>query len=368
MVVWKGVPAACWKVTKCLREFGPDIMRDGLENLPIRVGFAFSFWARLSFRSILLNQLMTSAAALSTEIVVNLDACTSAIRANDLQAGVLGAVDYMASLHDEVDEHTWEAVVLPVVLAHELHQMMLEDPYTGRAFHKPRGYAGDAEIMDYLYYRNPPAGASPLGQQLFAITTMLPNSLSIADRRHRVAQLIDNAADARHRPVRVLAVASGHLREAELSTAIRRGAVREIVALDQDLRSLEVVQRDYSRLPIKCAPQSIQRLLTPRPDLGKFDVIYSAGMFNYLPDPLAWRLFSFMFDLLSPGGTLMAANFLPGNANRAYMESFMDWRVIMRDETQMMQLVSELPAANIAERSISTDLGKNIAYLQIMKA
>ena len=311
---------------------------------------------------------MTSAAALSTEIVVNLDACIGAIRANDLQAGVLGAVDYMASLHDEVDEHTWEAVVLPVVLAHELHQMMLEDPYTGRAFHKPRGYAGDAEIMDYLYYRNPPAGASSLGQQLFAITTMLPNSLSIADRRHRVAQLIDNAADARHRPVRVLAVASGHLREAELSTAIRRGAVREIVALDQDLRSLEVVQRDYSRLPIKCAPQSIQRLLTPRPDLGKFDVIYSAGMFNYLPDPLAWRLFSFMFDLLSPGGTLMAANFLPGNANRAYMESFMDWRIIMRDETQMMQLVSELPAAHIAERSISTDLGKNIAYLQIMKA
>ena len=46
----------------------------------------------------------------------------------------------------------------------------------------------------------------------------------------------------------------------------------------------------------------------------------------------------------------------------------MDWRVIMRDETQMMQLVSELPSAQIAERSISTDLGKNIAYLEIMKA
>jgi len=311
---------------------------------------------------------MASAAALRTEINVNLDACLAAIRSNELQTGVVGAVDYMAALHQEVDEHTWDEVVRPGVLAHELHQLMLADPYTGRAFHKPRGYAGDAEIMDYLYYRNPPANTSPLGQQLFAITTSLPNSLSIADRRHRVAQLIDHAADTRHRPVRVLAVASGHLREAELSTAMRRGAVREIVALDQDLRSLEVVQRDYARLPIKCAPQSIQRLLTPRPDLGKFDVIYSAGMFNYLPDPLAWRLTSFLFDLLSPGGTLMAANFVPGNENRAYMESFMDWRVIMRDETQMMQLVSELPSAQIAERSISTDLGKNIAYLEIMKA
>ena len=55
---------------------------------------------------------MTSAAALSTEIVVNLDTCTSAIRANDLQAGVLGAVDYMASLHEEVDAY-FRREVLP---------------------------------------------------------------------------------------------------------------------------------------------------------------------------------------------------------------------------------------------------------------
>ena len=311
---------------------------------------------------------MAPSGALRAEIDVNLDACLSAIRSNDLHTGVVGAVDYMAALHGEVDETTWVDVVRPAVLAHALHQLMLEDPYTGRSFRKPRGYAGDAEIMDYLYYRNPPASTSPLGRQMFAITTALPNSLSIADRRHRIAQLIDRAADERHRPIRIFSVASGHLREAELSNAIRRGAVREIVALDQDLRSLEVVQKDYARLPIKCAPQSIQRLLTPRPDLGKFDVVYSAGMYNYLPDALAWRLTSFLFELLNPGGTLMVANFVPTNANRAYMETFMDWRVVLRDETQMMQLLSELPASEIAERSICTDDGNNIAYLEIRKA
>ena len=311
---------------------------------------------------------MAPAGALRAEINVNLDGYLSAIRSNDLQAGVVGAVNYMAVLHGEVDARTWNDVVRPAVMAHELHHLMLEDPYTERAFRKPRGYAGDAETMDYLYYRNPPASTSPLGRQMFAITTALPNSLSIADRRHRVAALIDRTADATHRPIRVFAVASGHLREAELSTAIRRGAVREIIALDQDLRSLEVVQKDYARLPIKCAPQSIQRLLMPRPDLGKFDLIYSAGMYNYLPDSLAWRLTSFLFELLLPGGTLMIGNFVPNNANRAYMETFMDWRVVLRDEIQMMQLVSELPAAEIAERSIATDDGGNIAYLEIRKA
>ena len=264
----------------------------------------------------------------------------------------------MAALHNEVGERAWEEVERTNVIAHELHQLMLENPYTSRAFKKPSGHAGDVEMMDYLYYRKPPASALPLNQKLLARTTVLPNSVSIADHRHRIAQPIDRAANEKYRPVRVLAVASGHLREAELSTALCRGAVSEIVALDQDLRSLEVVQKDYARLPIKCAPQSIQRLLVPRPDLGKFDVIYSAGVYNYLPDALAWRLTSSLFDRLHSGGSFLASNFVPTNTNRAFMESFMDWHVITRDERQLMELVSELLAVQIWERSIFTDAGK----------
>ena len=49
------------------------------------------------------------------------------------------------------------------------------------------------------------------------------------------------------------------------------------------------------------------------------------------------------------------------------MESFMDWHVVTRDERQLMQLVSELPAVQIGERSIFTDAGKNTAYLEIIK-
>ena len=144
----------------------------------------------------------------------------------------------MAALHNEVGERVWEEVERTNVIAHQLHQLMLENSYTSCAFKKPRCYAGDADIMDCLHYRNPPASASPLNQKPFAITTALPNSVSIADHRHRIAQPIDRAANEKYRPVRVLAVASGHLRKAEFSTALCRGAVSEIVALDQDLRSL----------------------------------------------------------------------------------------------------------------------------------
>jgi hypothetical protein len=34
---------------------------------------------------------------------------------------------------------------------HPLHKIALEAPFTERAFSKPRGYAGDAVMLDYIY-------------------------------------------------------------------------------------------------------------------------------------------------------------------------------------------------------------------------
>src|SRR4051794_26007505 len=36
-------------------------------------------------------------------------------------------------------------------LDHPLRNLLHEDPFTFRAFSKPRGYAGDAVMMDYIY-------------------------------------------------------------------------------------------------------------------------------------------------------------------------------------------------------------------------
>src|SRR6185436_19111629 len=34
---------------------------------------------------------------------------------------------------------------------HSLHDLLLESPFTRRAYSKPRGYAGDAVLMDLIY-------------------------------------------------------------------------------------------------------------------------------------------------------------------------------------------------------------------------
>ena len=42
----------------------------------------------------------------------------------------------------------WTQFIREVVRPHPLFSLCLEDPYTNRAFHKPRGFAGDAVMLD----------------------------------------------------------------------------------------------------------------------------------------------------------------------------------------------------------------------------
>ena len=44
--------------------------------------------------------------------------------------------------------------------SHPIWQLLMEDPYTRRAFEKPRGYAGDAVMLDFVY-SGPPLKARP---------------------------------------------------------------------------------------------------------------------------------------------------------------------------------------------------------------
>ncbi len=46
---------------------------------------------------------------------------------------------------------------------------------------------------------------------------------------------------------------------------------------------------------------------------------------------------------LAFGGMLLIANFTPDSHGRGYMEAFMDWQLIYRDESQLYSLAAEGP-------------------------
>lgn len=251
-------------------------------------------------------------------------------------------------------------------LCDEIHQ----DPMTRRAFDKPRGYAGDAVMMDYLYGIHSAdrlaADTSPLGQEIYRYIQSRPAGQAVRFRREHLAQRIDEIAAGRS-GISVLAIAAGHLREAELSAALASGAIERFVALDADPDSLREVEANYCSLGIETIHASVRHLLARKVDLDAFDFVYAAGLYDYLNDAVAQALTARMFELTKAGGQMLIPNFAPSLSDIAYMETYMDWKLIYRDEYDMTQLLARIDPSEIESYDVYSDPTGSVVYLSVKK-
>ncbi|HEY4362477.1 MAG TPA: class I SAM-dependent methyltransferase [Bryobacteraceae bacterium] len=247
---------------------------------------------------------------------------------------------------------------------HPVLTVLHEDPYALRGFRKPRGYAGDAVLIDMIYGSGEGeplvAKASPLGQRIYAAAMMEPGVAATRGRRDALAARIDELCRERGRP-HILSVACGHLREAALSTEFLAGRVGRFVGLDQDRRSLRVVERESPG--IECVAASISQLMDQSVQPGKFDFIYAAGLYDYLDQATGQQLLQTLARMLHPGGRILIANFLPDIKVAGYMEAAMDWWLIYRTPEQLLALADDLPACG--SRRVFRDSLDHLGYLEM---
>jgi predicted SAM-dependent methyltransferase len=108
-------------------------------------------------------------------------------------------------------------------------------------------------------------------------------------------------------------------------------------------------------------------LLAGRLSLSEFDLIYSTGLFDYLNVQAARRLAFVLFQLLRPGGKLLIANFLPGIPAVGYMESYMDWHLIYRTRSEMLDVADEISQTCIRDIRLFAEENENIIFLEVTK-
>lgn len=263
----------------------------------------------------------------------------------------------------------WEQFIQAQVLPHPVTRLIHQSPFTGRAFNKPRGYPGDAVILDFIY------GQLPVTQQEYGLGADLyhqweyetPSCRSVRARRDLLAVRVDALAERMNSP-RILSVACGHLREAQLSQAVKAGRVGEYVGLDQDEDSLAVVHAEQRAHAVKAVKGSVRSLLTGKHDFSDFDLVYSAGLYDYLAEPVAIRLTQTLFQFLRAGGSLLIANFAPELRDIGYLEAFMDWRLIYRSEAEVERFASTIPPSEISELKCFREENGNIVFLEIVRA
>lgn len=255
-----------------------------------------------------------------------------------------------------------------------LAPLFAHSPFMRRASEKPLGYAGDYEMMNMLY-RDHAEGDSLFGRALNLYATREAAALANINRIDYLGEKIRDAVRAAG-PGRARLASIGCGPAAEIGHLLQHhpevGPHVEIALIDQEERSIAYCERTLSPLAratgarIHFIRDSIRRLLGARKlseTLGERDLVYSAGLFDYLNDRTFTALAGSLYDALVPGGLLAIGNVAAENPSRWAMEYFSEWFLIHRTRADLAAFGEALTPRPQALQVDSEPLGVNLFLL-----
>ncbi|MEY4387297.1 MAG: hypothetical protein RLY20_2580 [Verrucomicrobiota bacterium] len=264
-----------------------------------------------------------------------------------------------------------------------LHPLVLCAPFMHRTFAKPLGYAGDYEMVAMMA-RDPYEGDSTFAKLL---NTYFLDTAPVVAHRQRLEMLTSTLlkeacrAQAQGRRLRVYNLGCGPaweirdlIRQHEIASQI------DFTLLDfneETIKStgseLEALARQHRRnTTVRMMHKSVTQVLK---DAAKsaalktaagFDLVYCAGLFDYLNDAVCEKLVEVFYNLVAPGGLVLVTNVDSSNPCRGWMEFAVDWHLIYRDAKAMKRLI---PPAAVRENAMvrsDRETGVNI-FLEIRK-
>jgi extracellular factor (EF) 3-hydroxypalmitic acid methyl ester biosynthesis protein len=292
-----------------------------------------------------------------------LDQVAAKVEAGHAHFAMRMLCESLGPVRAQYSDAQWTDIIKMPCLNHPVRDLFHQCPLTYRAFTKPRGYAGDADMLDLIYDQRPKTKLSSIGETIFPIVSRFVTGTSVSLRRDIMAHHIDEIASIRAMPS-VMSLACGHLREAERSVAVNNGKLAKLLAVDQDRHSLHEVAKKNEGGTIEARYASVGEIVKGR-QLGSFDLIYSGGLYDYLDDQTAVALTMRLFNMLNPGGRLILANFTPTNYGRPYMETFMDWHLNLRSPEALSGMRIACKSEEIQHWFTYSDPYGTIAYLQV---
>jgi hypothetical protein len=232
-------------------------------------------------------------------------------------------------------------------------------------------------------------GDGLFGRFLYSVTKQYTLVRAVIGREALMRQAVHDAARTEGTgPVRVLALAAGPAMElrrfVEETTTLDRPT--ELILLDQDPGALEsahrhitrlLLERHYGMLPVtvRCLHFSVKQLLKPQtPEdervvdetLAGLDLVYSAGLYDYLPQPVATRLTALTYSKLRGGGRLLHGNLVEAPDTTWVMEYVLGWKLVYRTDDTMLSLADGLfPAPVRAE--VVRDETEHAVFLDVRK-
>jgi extracellular factor (EF) 3-hydroxypalmitic acid methyl ester biosynthesis protein len=247
----------------------------------------------------------------------------------------------------------------------QLHPLVLCAPFAHRTYEKPLGYAGDYEMVNMML-RNVPDGGSLYARLVNAWFLQQAPAEAHRNRIQYLKNVLvrETARVVREgRVARVLNLGCGpamevqeFLKESSLSDHAHFTLLDfNEPTLEYTRRALGGIKRDFGRRTgLHIVKKSVLQVLKEAArqngagSSGKYDLIYCAGLFDYLMDRACQQIMDIFYDWLAPGGLVLSTNVEPSNPMRNGMEHLLDWNLIYRTGPDLLRLKPKLAAADDA--------------------
>jgi extracellular factor (EF) 3-hydroxypalmitic acid methyl ester biosynthesis protein len=269
-----------------------------------------------------------------------------------------------------------------VFVRRQIHPLVFCAPFAYRTYHKPLGYAGDYEMVNMIL-RDPFEGGSLFAKALNSWFISQPPAEAHRNRiKHLTKQLVQETARvaAAGRAARIYNLGCGPAAEVQRFLAehdISNHADFSLLDFNNETIAYatsvlqEAKTRHQRSTRINMIKKSVGQILKGRgrstataPE-SKYDYIYCAGLFDYLADQHCKQLMNIFYDMLAPGGLLMATNVDASNPIQQMLDYVLDWNLIYRRGARLREAAPD--AAHPDDLSVSADVTSVNIYLEVRK-
>jgi len=237
------------------------------------------------------------------------------------------------------------------------------------ALSKPKGYAGDYRILEYVYDDK----VESKGMGLYYDQGFLMSDLvaSVRNRKDMMREILikEGLKSESH----ILNIACGPCREIREIAAPNPKHKLYFTCLDFDGETLTYAKklmsnRNNPNIATDFVKEDVFNMLKTGKSNLLLDrnIIYSIGLIDYLPDRILIKFISMCFDALKNGGKLILTHKDRGAYNPIREDWLTDWTFIPRDRDNIYKLIKDIvgPSSTITETRDSTNI---ILFYEIIK-
>jgi len=236
-----------------------------------------------------------------------------------------------------------------------------KDSIAGHAFHKPYGYPGDFEIIDKMYLKVTSKDPNLTKWDLFYHQHAA--ATAVRNRKAFLKRILANLTGQKEGICQVLDVASGPCRDLLEFFQESKATNVQVECVEADAKAIQhatnINQAFLSYLTFY--NKNIFRFRTEK----QYDLVWSAGLFDYFDDRTFTRLLSRLISNVAPGGEIVIGNFAVGNPTEGYMELFTGWYLHHRSPEQLIKLAQAAGIEDVSRITVDQEeVGVNL-FLRI---